>query len=86
MVLSDPVLEVLRREVRRLSPDVRVECEELRSVLESEVLKRDVLESEKAGSARKQVVRAAGRLLRIQKQEAQEAPNEAAAPTEGLPA
>ena len=39
-----------------------------------EVLKREVLEGEKAGSARKQVARAAGRMLRTQKQEA---PNEA---------
>ena len=82
LVLSDPVLEVLRREVRRLSPEVRVECEEVRSVLESEVLKREVLEGEKAGSARKQVARAAGRSLRTQKPET---PNEAAAPTEDLP-
>ena len=82
LVLSDPVLEVLRREVRRLSPEVRVECEEVRSVLESEVLKREVLEGEKAGSARKQVARAAGRTLRTQKQET---PTEAAAPAEDLP-
>ena len=81
LILSDPVLEILRREVRRLSPDVRMECQEVRSVLESEVLKREVLEGEKAGSARKQVdSRAVGRVLRTQR----ETPNEAAAPTADL--
>lgn len=82
LILSDPVLEILRREVRRLSPDVRMECQEVRSVLESEVLKREVLEGEKAGCARKQVdSRAVGRVLRTQR----ETPNEAAAPTADLP-
>ena len=58
LVLSDPVLEVLRREVRRLSPEVRVECDEVRSVLESEGLKARGLRV-KRWVCRKQVARAA---------------------------
>ena len=82
LILSDPVLEILRREVRRLSPDVRMECEDIRSVLESEVLKREVLESEKAGSARKKV--GSGSRADTSSSE-QETRNEAAAPTADLP-
>jgi hypothetical protein len=69
LVLSDPVLDVLRREVRRLSPDVRVETEEIKSALETEVLKREVLEGEKAEATRKHVAKAAGRALRASKSE-----------------
>lgn len=67
LILSDPVLDVLRREIRRLSPDVRVETEDVKAVVEAEVLKREVLEGERAEAARKQVARAAGRTLRSAK-------------------
>jgi len=64
MVLSDPVLEVVRRELRRVSPDVRIDIEQIRSVLVNEVLKREVMEGEKAEEARKKVARAAKNALR----------------------
>ena len=69
LVLSDPVLDVLRREIRRLSPDVRVETEEIKSALETEVLKREVLEGEKAEATRRNIAKAAGRALRASKSE-----------------
>jgi Type I restriction enzyme R protein N terminus (HSDR_N) len=69
LILSDPVLDTLRREIRRLSPDVRVETDEIKSVLETEVLKREVLEGEKAESSRKQIAKAAGKALRAAKSE-----------------
>ena len=64
LVLSNPVLEVLRRELRRISPDVRIDLHQIRSVLMSEVLKREVVESEKAEEARKKIARTAGKVLR----------------------
>lgn len=63
-LLSDPVLEVSRRELRRVNPDVRITTEEIAEVLRNEVLKREVLEGEKADSARRQVARASNRALR----------------------
>lgn len=75
LILTDPVLDVLRREIRRLSPDVRVETEDVRAVVEAEVLKREVLEGERAEAARKQVARAAGRILRAAKAESAEEPH-----------
>lgn len=69
LILSDPVLDTLRREIRRLSPDVRVETGEIKGVLEAEVLKREVLEGEKADAARKQIAKAAGKALRASKSE-----------------
>lgn len=64
LVVSNPVLEVLRRELRRISPDVRIGLDQIKSVLTNEVLKREVVESEKAEEARKKITRAAGKLLR----------------------
>jgi hypothetical protein len=66
IVLSDPVLHTVRRELQRLS-DVKVEVEELREALKQEVIKRDVLEGEKADGARKKVAKAASKMLRIRK-------------------
>jgi ribosomal protein L12E/L44/L45/RPP1/RPP2 len=58
MVLSPPVLEVIRRELRRLSPDVRIDIDQIRTVLTQEVLKREVVEGEKADEALKKINKA----------------------------
>jgi len=75
LILGDSILEVLRREIRRLSPEVRVDIEEIRCVLEADVIKREVLEGEKAELARKQIAKAAGRLLRAAKGSEEPAPD-----------
>ncbi|MEA2238389.1 MAG: hypothetical protein QOC81_3113 [Thermoanaerobaculia bacterium] len=67
VVLSDPVLESVRRELRRLS-DVKLEVDELREALKQEVIKREVLEGEKADGARKKMTKAAGKMLRVRKE------------------
>lgn len=61
LILSDSIVEVLRREVRKLSPGIKVDLEEIRNVLHLEVLKRDCLEGEKADAAKKLISRAANR-------------------------
>ena len=64
MILSDTVLEVIRRELRRMSPDVKIDTEQIREVLEQEVLKRDVVEGEKAEDARRKIAKASTHQLR----------------------
>jgi hypothetical protein len=68
MILSNPVLEVIRRELRRLSPDVKIDIEQIKSVLTQEVLKREVVEGEKANEARKKIGKSSGRMLRTRPQ------------------
>lgn len=51
LLLSDDLLGALRRQLRRLSPDVRLTREDLAIILSSEVLKRETLEGEKAVAA-----------------------------------
>lgn len=67
MVTSPPVLEIIRRELRRLSPDVRIDIEQIKSALVQDVLKREVVEGEKAEEARKKISRVASKLLRARK-------------------
>lgn len=67
VVLSDPVLESVRRELRRLS-DAKLDVEQLREALKTEVLKREVLEGDKAESARRKVGKSAGKALRTRKE------------------
>jgi hypothetical protein len=66
VVLSDPVLDTVRRELRRVS-DAKVELDELRTALQQQVIKREVIEGEKADGARKKVSKAAGKMLRIRR-------------------
>jgi len=56
LVGSDPMLAALRRELRRLSPGLKVSTEEVASLL-PDVLKRDVVEHECAKKARSRVQR-----------------------------
>lgn len=67
VVLSDPVLETVRRELRRVS-DAKIELGDLREALKQEVIKREVIEGDKADGARRKVVKAAGKMLRIRKE------------------
>lgn len=61
MVTSEPLLDVLRRELRRLSPELKVGTTQIREILCSEVLKREVLEGDKAEEARKRISRSAAK-------------------------
>jgi len=60
LVLSEPVVSMVRRELKKLSP-VKVSTDEIRETLEREVLKREVAEGEKADEARKKVAKATAR-------------------------
>ncbi len=69
VILSEPVLEVIRRELRRATPDVRIEVEELKLALTSDVLKREVLDGDKADQARRKISKSAKKSLRAEKDE-----------------
>lgn len=73
MVVSDTVLGVLRRELRRVSPDVRIDTDQIKEVLENEVLKREVMEGDKADEARKKILKSASKSLRASSKQAAEA-------------
>lgn len=66
-LLSDAVVTVVRRELKRLCPDVKINCEEISDVLVREVVKREVLEGDKFEEAKRKVAKAAGRALKAKK-------------------
>lgn len=69
IALTEPVLSVMRRELKRISPDVRIDVGQIADVLRQEVIKREVLDGEKFSDAAKQINRAANRQLRLEKKE-----------------
>ncbi|MCL6714181.1 type I restriction enzyme HsdR N-terminal domain-containing protein [Pseudomonas sp. R2.Fl] len=65
MLQTDTVLDVIRRELRRVSPDVRIDSAQIKDVLVNEVIKREVLEGDKADEARKKIARSSKNSLRV---------------------
>lgn len=55
--LSEPVVNMMRKELKKLSPDVKIDSEQIRQVLIHDVLKREVVEGDKAEEARRRVQR-----------------------------
>ncbi|WP_061232546.1 type I restriction enzyme HsdR N-terminal domain-containing protein [Leptospira noguchii] len=73
MILTETILDVIKRELKRLTPGVKIENEEIEEVLKSDIIKRDVLEGDKALDAKKKIQKAANTYLRnsspVQKKE-----------------
>jgi len=64
VVLSEAVVSAIRRELKRMSPDVRIDVEEIVQVLTEEVIKREILEGDKAVDAKRRLAKAAAKALR----------------------
>ncbi|EKR64288.1 hypothetical protein LEP1GSC036_3642 [Leptospira weilii str. 2006001853] len=64
MILTETILDVIKRELKRLTPGVKIENEEIEEVLRSDIIKRDVLEGDKALDAKKKIQKAANTYLR----------------------
>lgn len=57
LLISDDVLDDIRKEIRRLGSGVKVDVEYLRSLLTNEIIKRDLIDSEEAKAAAQNVKR-----------------------------
>jgi predicted type IV restriction endonuclease len=76
LLLSENVLALIRRDLRRLFPDLKVAVEHVQELLWNDVLKREVLEGEKAKEAQSRIKRAMNKLARAKAAEAESAPAE----------
>lgn len=76
LILSDEVVGVIRRELRKLSDGVLVSPEEIAMVLTNEVMKRDVLEGDEATKAQARVRRFYGKATRRPREVGEEKPAE----------
>ena len=57
LLLTDSITSVVRRELRKLNPGIKVDADEIRHLIRSEVIKRETLESEAGIEADKQVTK-----------------------------
>ncbi|TGM57102.1 restriction endonuclease subunit R [Leptospira biflexa] len=64
MLLTETILDVIKRELKRLTPGVRIENEEIEEVLKADIIKRDVLEGDKATEAKKKIQKASNNYIR----------------------
>ncbi|RUX09243.1 restriction endonuclease subunit R [Mesorhizobium sp. M8A.F.Ca.ET.059.01.1.1] len=64
IIRSEPVISVVRREIRRLFPDIKVGNENLSQLVENEVIKRDTIEGDKAKEAVARMRKAMNKLER----------------------
>jgi hypothetical protein len=71
LIQTEPVLTVIRREVRRIAPDVKLSIEDVSQALTKDLFKRDVIEGEQAEKARKIVQKMAKKRLRLSEQKAE---------------
>lgn len=65
VLTSETMVNLLRREMRRLFPDLKVDQEKLAELLTNEVVKRDVLEGDKAKDSQTRVRKAQQKLARL---------------------
>ena len=67
LIRSEPVLNVIRRELKRMTPDLKVSTEEIEQILTDEVLKREVVQGEEVKQAEKQIKKACKKTMRKKK-------------------
>jgi hypothetical protein len=58
IILTEPVIEAIRKTLKKISPDIKPTYEDIENLLKMEVLKREILEGEKMEEAKKRVTKA----------------------------
>lgn len=57
-ILSDPVLDAIRKTIKKISPEAKGTNDEIYRIVLDEIIKRDVLDDEKTAAAKKLVAKA----------------------------
>ncbi len=55
VIITDPMLNTIRRELKKLTPDIGTDNEQIKKVISQEIFKREILESEKGQEASKKI-------------------------------
>jgi hypothetical protein len=64
MLLTDTVIDVIKRELKRVSAVIKIENDEIKNILINEIIKREVTDDDKANEARKKIAKSAKVTLR----------------------
>ena len=67
LILNEPVLSTLRRELRKIADGIKIDFDEIKDIIVSSVLKRDVFEGEDADVARSKIDKFYKKSMRRQK-------------------
>ncbi len=57
LLSTDAVVQTIRKELRTIFPEIKVQAEEIKNVLLKEVIKREILEGEESEEARKKITK-----------------------------
>lgn len=57
LIVSDPVLDCIRKTIKKMNPDIKIENENIRDVLMNEVIKREIFEGEKSDETKKKIAK-----------------------------
>jgi predicted type IV restriction endonuclease len=55
VLITDPVLESIKKTIKKINPDVKITTEEIKDVLMLDVIKREVFDDEKSDDAKKKI-------------------------------
>jgi hypothetical protein len=58
VLVSEPTLDFIRKSIKKLNPEVKVDVDEIKEVLIMEVIKREVFEDDKANEMKKKINKA----------------------------
>ena len=61
---SDPIVSLVRRELKKLFPEIKVEAEQILDILTNEVLKREVIEGDKVKETQAKIKKATSKIAR----------------------
>ena len=64
IVGSETIVSVIRRELKRLFPELKVEAEQIADILRNDVLKREVIEGEKVKETQAKIKKATSKLAK----------------------
>ena len=58
ILLSDSVLEAIKKSVKKITPNAKLDTDDIRDVIANEVVKREIFEGDKADEAKKKIIKA----------------------------
>ena len=64
LVVSDPVVNVIRKELRRLFPDMKIDQDQIANLLSKDVIKREVFEGDKLKEAQLRIRKATNKAVK----------------------
>lgn len=73
VVLTEPIINAVRKELRKLFPDTKIDQQQISDILTNEVLKREVIEGEKAKEMQKKIQRLFGKISKQAEKKADKA-------------